>query len=126
MMRNLLGWIGCVDASPSQMNKALDAGETLAVAPGGIAEIFWGYPRPGCKPDDEYALIKVGLRLTERRTANHTATAVKGGCRPLPPHHLPTSPPHQHPNTAVLQGAEGLRPDGDAPRPPFGAGVRLR
>jgi len=69
------------------MNNALDAGETLAVAPGGIAEIFWGYPRPGCKPDDEYALIK----------------ARKGFVRMAMRHGLPLVPVYVFGNTKIYK-----------------------
>lgn len=43
------------------MNEALSRGARLAVAPGGIAEMFEGYPKPGTHPDEEYALVGKGF-----------------------------------------------------------------
>ncbi len=57
VLRHVIGWLGAVDASPQAVNAALQSGETLAVAPGGINEMFWGVPRAGCLPDEEYALL---------------------------------------------------------------------
>ena len=40
VLRHVIHWIGGVDASPSTVSDVLRAGETLAVAPGGVAEMF--------------------------------------------------------------------------------------
>ena len=47
-----------MDAKPSELIKALKKNWSLGIAPGGIAEMFWGYPKPGCKPNEEYAFLK--------------------------------------------------------------------
>ena len=57
LLRHVIGWIGGVEATPAGVDAALAAGASLAVAPGGIGEMYWGYPRPGCLPDEEYALL---------------------------------------------------------------------
>lgn len=57
ILHHVIGFIGGVNASASAVESVLQKGETLAVAPGGIAEMFLGYPRPGCGPDEEYALV---------------------------------------------------------------------
>jgi hypothetical protein len=72
VLRHVIGWIGGVDATPAAVDAALRAGHTVAVCPGGIAEMFWGVPRPGCAPDEEFALVLgrkgfVRLAVTERR-----------------------------------------------------------
>ena len=53
VLRHVIGFLGGVDASAVSVDAAAARGETLAVAPGGIAEMFWGFPRPGCGPDEE-------------------------------------------------------------------------
>ena len=58
ILRHVIGFIGGVNASADAVESVLRNGETLAVAPGGIAEMFLGYPRPGCGPDEEYALVR--------------------------------------------------------------------
>lgn len=70
VFRHVIGFIGGVDASPGAVGAVLRGGETLAVAPGGIAEMFWGYPRPGCGPDEEYALV-LGRRGFVRLALKH-------------------------------------------------------
>ena len=49
--------LGAVDASAESVDKALAKGLSLGINPGGIAEMFWTYPRAGTKPDEEYALV---------------------------------------------------------------------
>lgn len=46
------------DASRSSVNAALasDHGGRIGLAPGGIAEMFEGYPKPGTLPDEEYMI----------------------------------------------------------------------
>jgi hypothetical protein len=58
VLRHVILWLGGVDAHKAAVTRCLDQGESLAVAPGGIAEMFWGFPRPGCGPDEEYALLR--------------------------------------------------------------------
>jgi len=55
---HLLQMIGAVNASKNSVKEALQKGDSLALCPGGIGEMFWGYPRPGCLPSQEYALLK--------------------------------------------------------------------
>jgi len=42
----------------------------VGINTGGIAEMFWGYPRPDCSPDREYALLK-GRRGFVRLAIKH-------------------------------------------------------
>ena len=49
------------DASRRSVNKALSDGDRIGLIPGGIAEIFEGYPKPGTHPDTEYAIVRRGF-----------------------------------------------------------------
>lgn len=51
----------CSDASRPSVEKALAKGDRVALAPGGIAEMFEGYPKQGTHPDDEVTLIRKGI-----------------------------------------------------------------
>ena len=49
------------------MDQALLEGKRIGVVPGGIAEMFEGYPKPNTLPHEEYAVIRKGfLRLALR------------------------------------------------------------
>ncbi|KAG5187160.1 mono-or diacylglycerol acyltransferase type 2 [Tribonema minus] len=63
---HILRMLGAVRASPKAVKAALDKGLSLSLAPGGIGEMFWGYPRPGCSPDSEYAMLKGRLGFIKR------------------------------------------------------------
>jgi 1-acyl-sn-glycerol-3-phosphate acyltransferase len=55
------------DASRSSVNKALANGDRIAIVPGGIAEIFEGYPKRGTKPHEEYSIVRKGfLQLAQQ------------------------------------------------------------
>lgn len=60
-VRDVLKWVRAVDASRSSVDQALAEGSRIGVAPGGIAEMFEGYPKAGTHPDDEYAIIRKGI-----------------------------------------------------------------
>ena len=47
-----------VDASRAAVDEALAGGDSVGVAPGGIEEMFQGYPKPGWGKDEEAALLK--------------------------------------------------------------------
>jgi 1-acyl-sn-glycerol-3-phosphate acyltransferase len=49
------------DASRPAVNQALAQGDRIGIVPGGIAEIFQGYPQPSTHPDEEYAIVGKGL-----------------------------------------------------------------
>lgn len=49
------------DASKPAVNRALARGDRIGVVPGGIAEMFEGYPKPGTHPDEEYAIVRKGI-----------------------------------------------------------------
>lgn len=49
------------DASRSSVDRALVRGDRIGLIPGGIAEIFEGYPKPGTHPDTEYAIVRRGF-----------------------------------------------------------------
>jgi 2-acylglycerol O-acyltransferase 2 len=67
---HMLYWGGAVEATTDGIRSVL-SGEysgyspaelsgppAVAITPGGIAEMFWSYPRAGCLPDEEYALLR--------------------------------------------------------------------
>jgi hypothetical protein len=56
--RTMLEWVGCIDANRSSVEKALSKGHRIGVSPGGIAEMFEGYPKPDRHPNDECAILK--------------------------------------------------------------------
>lgn len=43
------------------VNRALQEGSRIGLAPGGIAEMFEGYPKPGMHPDVEYNVVGRGI-----------------------------------------------------------------
>ena len=49
------------DASRSAVNRALSQGDRIGIVPGGIAEIFEGYPKQGTRPDEEYSIVRKGF-----------------------------------------------------------------
>jgi len=57
IVSTVCSWLDAVDASKSSVNSALAAGDSIGLAPGGIAEMFEGYPKVGCEPNDEVALL---------------------------------------------------------------------
>ena len=57
-LRTIMDWLGCVDATKASVERVLSNGERIGVCPGGIAEMFEGYPKPGRLPNDECALLK--------------------------------------------------------------------
>ena len=60
LVRTFIDWMGGVDASRQAVSFALESGRDrrLGISPGGIAEIFETYPKPGYHPNDEAALLK--------------------------------------------------------------------
>ena len=67
---------GAVDASASSVNETLLAGHSVGLTPGGIAEMFYGYPQPGCHPDEEYAVL--------HSRKGFIRFAIKYGCQIVP------------------------------------------
>lgn len=57
-VRSFLGWIGAVDASRPAVDRALAEGSRIGLAPGGIAEMFEGYPKPRTHRDDECTILE--------------------------------------------------------------------
>lgn len=56
-VRTLIGWGDGVDASRSNVHRALADGSRIGLAPGGISEMFEGYPKKGRQPNDECVLL---------------------------------------------------------------------
>ncbi len=54
----LISSIGGIDARPREVSKAIQEGSSVSICPGGIAEMFWGYPKEGCLPREEYAFLR--------------------------------------------------------------------
>ena len=57
----VLHWFSKSDASRPSVDRALKEGVRLGIAPGGIAEMFEGYPKPNTDPNDEYTIVRKGL-----------------------------------------------------------------
>ena len=49
------------DASRPSVDRALSNGLRIGLAPGGIAEMFEGYPKHLTHPDDEYTIVRKGI-----------------------------------------------------------------
>lgn len=49
------------DASRSAVDHALTLGNRIGIVPGGISEIFEGYPKQGSQPDEEYSIVRKGF-----------------------------------------------------------------
>ena len=64
LVRTFIDWMGGVDASRSAVSAALsstasnDSSRRLGISPGGIAEMFESYPKPGYHRNDEAALLR--------------------------------------------------------------------
>ncbi|GKY96042.1 hypothetical protein MPSEU_000564500 [Mayamaea pseudoterrestris] len=61
IVRTLLHWLSSIDASRNSVDQALSEGCRIGIVPGGIAEIFEGYPKANTKPDEEYAIVRKGF-----------------------------------------------------------------
>ena len=57
-VRTLISWMGGVDASRSAVSKACITHPRIGISPGGIAEMFETFPKPGFHPNDEAVLLK--------------------------------------------------------------------
>ena len=67
ILGDLVGWLHGLDANKASVQAALQQGHRVGVIPGGISEMFTGYPRPGCHPDEEYVIVRKGfLRMAVR------------------------------------------------------------
>lgn len=49
------------DASRPAVHQALVEGDRIGLIPGGIPEIFEGYPKPLTHPDDEFTIVPRGF-----------------------------------------------------------------
>ncbi|KAL3806804.1 hypothetical protein ACHAXA_001086 [Cyclostephanos tholiformis] len=70
LVRTFIDWMGGVDASRRAVSRVLSSpttahqstsspgGRRLGISPGGIAEMFETYPKPGYHPNDEAALLR--------------------------------------------------------------------
>jgi hypothetical protein len=59
LVRTFIAWMGGVDASRSAVSSVLSQDNSrLGISPGGIAEMFETYPKPGFHPNDEAALLR--------------------------------------------------------------------
>merc|ERR1712194_164640 len=67
LVRTFIAWMGSVDASRSAVSSVLSQradgsnaaqSRRVGISPGGIAEMFETYPKPGFHPNDEGALLK--------------------------------------------------------------------
>eukprot|EP00934_Nitzschia_sp_Nitz4_P004739 Nitzschia sp. Nitz4//scaffold283_size24287//10128//11271//NITZ4_008403-RA/size24287-augustus-gene-0.32-mRNA-1//-1//CDS//3329545648//4729//frame0 len=60
-LRDLLRMLHVADASKHTVDRVLRAGHSIALVPGGIAEMFEGYPKAGSLPDEEVVLVGKGM-----------------------------------------------------------------
>lgn len=59
LVRTFISWMGGIDASRSAVSSVLSqANSRIGISPGGIAEMFETYPKPGFHPNDEAALLR--------------------------------------------------------------------
>ena len=49
---------GSIYADKPLVEAALARGDSLGITPGGIAEMFYGYPQHGCRALEEYAVLR--------------------------------------------------------------------
>lgn len=61
LVRTFIAWMGGIDASRSAVSSALTNLDSVGIAPGGIAEMFETYPKPGFHPNDEAFRIRNGI-----------------------------------------------------------------
>ncbi|CAB9503050.1 wax alcohol acyltransferase 2 [Seminavis robusta] len=61
VVRDIVSIVNTVDVSRTAVHEALTDGARLALLPGGIPEMFEGYPRQLTHPDDEFAIIPNGF-----------------------------------------------------------------
>jgi len=55
------------DASRGSVDNALAKGKRIGLVPGGIAEMFEGYPKPSTLPNEEYSIVRRGfLRMAAK------------------------------------------------------------
>lgn len=86
----LIGFAGGVDAGPNEVSKAIKEGCSVSICPGGIAEMFWGYPKEGCLPREEYAFLQ----------------SRKGFIRMAMKHNVPVIPVYCFGNTHAMHKAK--------------------
>lgn len=77
VVRTILHWLSSVDASRSSVDAALSQGRRIGLVPGGIAEMFEGYPKPNTLPDEEYAIVRKGFL---RMAVKHNVPVVPVYC----------------------------------------------
>jgi Diacylglycerol acyltransferase len=97
IVSDLLQWVDVIDASRDNVHRALSSTSSslpssssssssesngnfrrrLGLVPGGIAEIFQGYPKPNTHPDEEYAIIRKGFL---RMALQHNVAVVPVYC----------------------------------------------
>ena len=52
---------GSSDASRTEVDRALAEGSRIGLAPGGIAEMFEGFPKEKAHPDEQYTIVRKGM-----------------------------------------------------------------
>ncbi|KAL7458710.1 hypothetical protein ACHAWC_010346 [Mediolabrus comicus] len=62
LVRMFISWMGGIDASRDAVSSALTQSDTtIGIAPGGIAEMFETYPKPGLHRNDEAFRVRNGI-----------------------------------------------------------------
>lgn len=78
------------DASRASVDEAVGAGDRVGIVPGGIAEIFEGYPKAGTEPHEECAVVRRGfLRMCARHGVPAVPVYVFGATKMFHRLHLP-------------------------------------
>lgn len=63
-VNDILQWLGAVDASKQAIEEVITndkSSSNIGIIPGGIAEIFEGYPKEGVHKDEEIAIVRKGF-----------------------------------------------------------------
>ena len=58
ILGHVIKGMGAVEADVKKIDEVLKEGRSVGIAPGGIAEMFWTYPRPGTSPSCEYVILE--------------------------------------------------------------------
>jgi len=78
------------DASRPSVDQALSQGERVGIVPGGIAEIFEGYPKASTHPNEEYSIVRKGfLRMAIRHQVPVVPVYCFGATKMMHRLHLP-------------------------------------
>ena len=61
LVKTFISWMGGIDASRRAVSSALNSSDIVGISPGGIAEMFETYPKPGFHRNDEGFRVRQGI-----------------------------------------------------------------